>query len=605
MGFTKTSFAYNDSDVWNYFYASDGSGRGSWVVGQQYYTSPNWYTRVAWSRIKLTVDSKGVKDFSFSVPYLTAGSRPLYWQLSQTATTTKPASTTNACSKSGSSALTGGQNNVNLAAGSVWYLYLYYNYSDSASTGAYGGTISVTGADNIVPADISATVNGSAVTAADVGNTVVLSYGANLTSTYKVKFTYTGTDNATKTIWLGGSSSTTAISATSISWNTGNDLATLATDVTNAGSVSGTVTVYTIYGGTQVGEKTKSLTLRFTSGITAADGWISAAYDNDHLPNNAQGVKFQGYIQGKSYCKLTLDSTKFTIPYSGTFSRWTVAIDGGTAATASGTTHTTGVFSDGTHTVTVTAYDSRGFSVSHTFTLSVMQYNAPRISGIDYFRAVYESGQYVKSDIGTYLHIKANGGCTELTYNSNVQNTVTVKVYTKKRSDPDTNYTEKATLTNSVYSNISGYDNYTYDIRIRATDLLGTTYDAYGVMQAAKWGLHFRTGTVNNNDIITGAGIGKAAETAGALEVNSDWDIMCGDELVPMVSTGLTLPAAGTYLLITSSATAANNGAWIITDAAVNLAGGSGVAVSVSGTTVTITPSSGTADAFFVRLTAK
>ena len=151
---------------------------------------------------------------------------------------------------------------------------------------------------------------------------------------------------------------------------------------------------------------------------------------------------------------------------------------------------------------------------------------------------------------------------------------------------------------------------------IDALVIAGTTGEAPTLTDSEKEELFRRAKAFVGNDCIILAGSGSnstahavnlsiAAETAGALEVNSDWDITCGDELVPMVSTGLTLPAAGTYLLITSSSTAANNGVWIITDAAVNLAGGSGVTVSVSGTTVTITPSSGTADAFFVRLTAK
>ena len=607
MGFTKTSFTYNDSQV----YREKSSGNNN-IADWRPVDPANGVVYYARSRITLTTEaSLGVKDFSFSVPRQVAGTGGFYWKITPTSQTSWPNDGTLCSRDSSTGALKGSRSNINLAANKSYYLWIWYAYNIGANYGAYGTSITVTGTNPITVGDVTAKVNGADVTTTDMGNAVALSYGASISNgtTYKVKFTYTGTDGNTKTLWLGGSSASTAISESTIDWDTSLDKASIAGNVTDSKTVAGTITVETIYGGSTIGTKSKSLTLTLTEGITAASGWITAAWNNSGAVSGKSG-----YIQGYSKADLAFDSTKLTIPYSGTLAKWTVKVGSGTAVdkAANASSHTTDTLQSGTTTeITVTAVDSRGFTVSETLTLTMIPYQEPAGS-MALFRCIDNGAgatpRYTESDTGPLCAITVQGSCAPLTYNGSSQNSVTIKAYTKIRSDPDTSYEFSAVLPNgsqaAIYQDDQNhtFGDYTYDIKVEITDSLAKTTIITGVLRAAKWGIHFK----NDTSDVTAAGIGTAADNPGALTLKDGWNLLSGEELATMATAGengtTTLPKAGTYLLITNGASAGLCGAWIIGTAAVNIGGGADLTVSVSGTSVTVT--GGTCDCTFIRLTA-
>lgn len=183
-----------------------------------------------------------------------------------------------------------------------------------------------------------------------------------------------------------------------------------ASQIPDATSGTGTVTVTTKNGSTTIGTTSKNITVAVPSSVVPTLTLATA------LVTGYSGL----YLQGVSKCKLTgtaagvYGSTIESISYSGA------------GYTGSGTTYTTGVLNvTGDITFTATATDSRGRTVTKQATITVIAYNKPSISSYSAQRS--NSSGTLQVD-GTYLSVRATFSCASV----NGKNAVSCNVSYKK-----------------------------------------------------------------------------------------------------------------------------------------------------------------------------
>lgn len=218
---------------------------------------------------------------------------------------------------------------------------------------------------------------------------------ASSSFTHDVKLTFNGQTVSASNV---GTSATLAVP---IGW---------ASQIPNATSGTGTVTVTTKNGNTTIGTTSKNITVAVPSSVVPTLTLATA------LVTGYSGL----YLQGVSKCKLTgtaagaYGSTIRSISYSGA------------GYTGSGTTYTTGVLNvTGDITFTATATDSRGRTVTKQAKITVIAYSKPSISNYSAQRC--NSGGTLQVD-GTYLSVRATFSCASV----NGKNAVSCNVSYKK-----------------------------------------------------------------------------------------------------------------------------------------------------------------------------
>lgn len=218
---------------------------------------------------------------------------------------------------------------------------------------------------------------------------------ASSSFTHDVKLTFNGQTVSASNV---GTSATLAVP---IGW---------ASQIPNATSGTGTVTVTTKNGSTTIGTTSKNITVAVPSSVVPTLTLATA------LVTGYSGL----YLQGVSKCKLTgtaagvYGSTIKSISYSGA------------GYTGSGTTYTTGVLNvTGDITFTATATDSRGRTVTKQAKITVIAYSKPSISNYSAQRC--NSGGTLQVD-GTYLSVRATFSCASV----NGKNAVSCNISYKK-----------------------------------------------------------------------------------------------------------------------------------------------------------------------------
>lgn len=227
-----------------------------------------------------------------------------------------------------------------------------------------------------------------------------------------------------------------------------------ASQIPNATSGTGTVTVVTKNGSTTIGTTSKNITVAVPSSV------VPTLTLKAELVNGFSGL----YLQGRSKCKLTgtaagvYGSTIKSISYSGA------------GYTGSGTTYTTGVLNvTGDITFTATATDSRGRTTTKTVKITVIAYNAPSISNYSAQRC--NSAGAIQVD-GTYLSVRATFSCASV----NGKNAVSCNVSYKKSTASA--WSGTTALTSNTAKTIGGGGitlNEFWQVRFVVTDSVGTT----------------------------------------------------------------------------------------------------------------------------------
>jgi hypothetical protein len=279
--------------------------------------------------------------------------------------------------------------------------------------------------------------------------------------------------------------------------------------------------------GTAIGSPaTTSLTIYADANMkpVVSSGWVSLA------PYNTGAVsQITGYVQGYSRAQATFNSSKISMTNAvgASIASYSVTCQGATDNTSP---YLTSVLSSTSATVVCTVTDTRGRSASQTFTLSVMAYAKPVLTGIEIFRC---DEQGTEAEDGTRYSAKAT-----LTYSSlDGQNTSTLS---SAASASGGGYGAEETLTSGTVhiSTAQISADATYTVRITATDSLGNTAVYYQVLPTRKWAMQFRpTGN--------GVAFGKAAEYDNTFEIASGWTLKLAHPFSLSPTAAFAIPASG------------------------------------------------------------
>ena len=334
---------------------------------------------------------------------------------------------------------------------------------------------------------------------------------------------------------FGSQSGTIASAAgTSQSWT---PPVSLLTQIPNAVSGTGTITVQTKNGSTVIGSNSYSFTL--TAGPSAVPSIDTRTLTEANAAVAASTITL--YVQGHSELKVDISASGYQ---GSTITSRTFTIDGVTANTGGKIALNTA----GTRTIVTTVIDSRGRSATTSQTISVAAYSAPKITNMGVRRA---NSDGTANDGAQYIALSMTGTAQSLLSGSTEQNTLKIEVFAKLKSSSSWG-TAKATINHTSttysrnYSVIGGGATYltgnSYDVLVRITDKLNTAQIQMTVPTSQIF-MHWSK---------TGVGIGKYHER-GTLDVQGDTHstrvLADGDVIhrgtIPIEPVGIITPYAG------------------------------------------------------------
>ena len=291
---------------------------------------------------------------------------------------------------------------------------------------------------------------------------------------------------------------TTKTSLLAVKWT---PALTLANQVPNSTSGTGTLTCYTYSGNTLIGTKSITITLKVPTSVVPTIGSFTATRVDNDVPSS-WGI----YVQNKSAVTLTISNAAGA--RGSTIKSYSIS---GGSYSGSSSSLTTGVLvSSGTYTFTAKVTDSRGRTATKTVSISVVAYSPPSFSGYSSYRS---NSSGTASDSGTYIR-----GLVNYTYAScSSKNSVTRATYYKRSSATSWTNASKSFTSGTAFTfgggNIS--TEYTYDVKYTLTDAF-TTVSVTDTVSTAAVLMDFLSGG-------KGVAIGKVAETQNCFEVSSDW----------------------------------------------------------------------------------
>lgn len=328
----------------------------------------------------------------------------------------------------------------------------------------------------------------------------------------------TGTMNSASTITISRASSSfthtlqyyfgtasgtivTKTSSTSVSWT---PPLSLANQVPNATSGTGTLRCITYSGSTKIGQKDISITLKVPTSVIPTISAASVTIDNSA---NSVVAGWGLYVAGYSKAKITATAAG---AYGSTISSFTIS--GGYSTTQSGTSlaYTGSTFSSsGSKTFNVVAKDSRGRSSSSKAagTITVYAYSKPTLSLFTVARSTSNSKQMI---------VKANWSFASV----NSKNSATATLYYKKSTASAWTTYGTISKNTSVTLTTEFEEASSYNFRIIVRDALSNSAQAETFVSTVEVLLDFRAGG-------KGLGVGKIAET-DSMEVAMDIRLMKG-----------------------------------------------------------------------------
>ena len=281
-----------------------------------------------------------------------------------------------------------------------------------------------------------------------------------------MSITYTSASNSfthTLTFNLGSTTIGTNNTSGTFSWTPSYNL---ATNNTSGTTLSGTLTLITYNGSTELGRKTAPCSLTIPNNSTTQPSISIATSDT-----NGYLSTYNAYVYTKSILKIT---PTITYKYNSSIKSISYTLrktnsSGAVLTSASYSSLTTFSYTTnyvGTIHITTTITDSRNFSKSATTTITVANYVSPNISQFQ-----CERDSTTESTINCYI----TGSSTNI--NSKSLNTTTWTLQYKKSTAGS--WTTANTWTGYTLSKqpepITGTDvNATYDIKITAVDQFST-----------------------------------------------------------------------------------------------------------------------------------
>lgn len=298
-------------------------------------------------------------------------------------------------------------------------------------------------------------------------------------------------------------SSGSKVTTTSITWTPA--VSTYADVITDAQSATVTYTLTTYLGTTStvIGTVTKTRTLTFH----AYDIRPTLSFTVTDPTGNL--TTYGAYVVGKSRFLVTPSVT--VVPNA----IWPKVVISANGTTYSYTTTpvTTGMVRDGSDTINCKVTDSRSMTASASTTVTLLPWSAPSVS----MTAVRCDIDGTENPDGANILVKYNWAVSDL----NNQNSKTLVVKHKLRTDPDSAYVTDTTITLLSYTGNDSYiiagvsTSYSYTVLVELSDDLDSTSTTDLVTTAQT--------TLDLYNDGTGAAFGKVAESGGLLDIA--WDV--------------------------------------------------------------------------------
>lgn len=273
--------------------------------------------------------------------------------------------------------------------------------------------------------------------------------------------------------------STTVLTISSLSLTNGSNTITLTASqrstvlaaMSGVKSFSGTFTLTTYSGSTQIGTaSSKTATVQTTSANSAPTFTAFTYVDSNTTAVGVTGNN-QILIQNISTLKLTL--TAATAKNGATISSYSV-VAGSKTASSTSTTITVGALSDkGTVPVVVTAIDSRGYTTAVTVNITVLEYEGINITDYSMRRV---------NEVEDATQVAISGDITPVKINSVNKNGLRYLYYRYKKTSDDT-YGSYTNITSSTEYDDNGFSfesdewisldaDYSYYVQFLVTDKL-------------------------------------------------------------------------------------------------------------------------------------
>lgn len=413
-----------------------------------------------------SISSTAAKDYSIKINGITV------------------ASGTNTIGGSGTKTLKTGTTTItHNSDGTKTFSYSFSQEIDITWSGSKIGTLtqSGTGTLDTIPRATTPTVSATSV---ELGKAITIST-PRASSSFTHKLTYK----------IGSQTGTISSSvATSHSWTVP---LSLANAIPSATSGTVTVTCQTLNGSTSIGTKTVSFKVTVPSSVVPS---CSVAVSDS---NTAYNTKFGAYIQNKSKAKVVITAAG---SYSSTIKSYKTTINGVSYSSASFTSNT--LTKSGTIAITTVVTDTRGRTKSVTTNITVLAYEAPKITSFSCNRAD-STGAYC--DDCQYLNANINFTIASLNEKNDKAYTLQYKL---KSSTTWINV-----ATGSVYSfnsSILSSDaildiNSSYDVRLQVKDYFTTAY--------AFWDIGTAFTLMDFHSSGRGVAIGKVSELEDTFEI--------------------------------------------------------------------------------------
>lgn len=315
---------------------------------------------------------------------------------------------------------------------------------------------------------------------------------------------------------LGGASVTHSLSS-GVSQDAFTVPLSWAEEITNARSGNISVTLTTYKGTKKIGSKEYSLKLV----IPKTQEFLPEFNLSEERINNSVPQEMEEYVKGKSQIKLNIDS--LSLKHGAKVSSYTAKVG---SSSKNQLPATFDLVKAGEITISLTVKDSRGFSVTKSETINVLDYSAPAVSVNSLYRCD-QSGN--KTTSGTYLL-----GDLKAVYSSLNEKNIPKITYKYKKADGDT-YSGEIAINENPCILGEGYflNNTSYTLAFRITDSITTDNDFIeALVPSADIPFNIRNGG-------KGASFGCYAERDNELTVAWNLNVK-GDMVYENVGTELT-----------------------------------------------------------------
>lgn len=278
----------------------------------------------------------------------------------------------------------------------------------------------------------------------------------------------------------------------------------LAAEIPDSPSGTGTLTCKTYNGGTLIGTKTVTFTASVPAGMKPAltEGWAAVTYDNSGTKAGA----IAAWVQGYSKAKAVFDSTKIACKQGASIAKYAMTYLGKTTEESP---YRTDTISATSATVRCAVTDSRGLTAWEDVTVELESYAPPMLVGAALYRA---DGEGAAADSGTHIAGLATAKFSSI----GGRNTATIMGYWKSVGG---SYGEGVTLPSGAVGLVTGgaeiSADRSYTAKIVVTDSLGNSAEFEENIPTEQVAFHLKEGG-------RGAAFGKAAEQDELLDVA--WD---------------------------------------------------------------------------------